>query len=61
MNWRVVTVGLLLVALLVVPLASTAGAQPTQDQVKEAIKKGIEWLAAEQNDDGFWDRYEGAP
>jgi hypothetical protein len=58
MNWRVVTVGLLLVALLVVPLASTAGAQPTQDQVKEAIKKGIEWLAAEQNDDGFWDRYE---
>jgi hypothetical protein len=58
MNWRVVTVGLLLVALVLVPLASTAGAQPTQDQVREAVAKGVAWLAAEQNDDGFWGDYE---
>jgi hypothetical protein len=58
MNWRVVTVGLVLVALLVVPLAGTAGAQPSHDEVKEAIDKGVLWLAQQQNDDGFWERWE---
>jgi hypothetical protein len=56
MNWRVWTVGLVLVALLVVPLAGPVAGQepPTQEEVKAAIAKGVEWLAEQQDDDGFW-------
>jgi hypothetical protein len=58
MNWRVVTVGLLLVVLLVVPLAGTAGAQPGQDEVNAAIANGVEWLAKQQDETGFWGHWE---
>ena len=53
----------LMLSLLVVPLAGTAGAQPaadspTVDEVRRAIAKGIVWLAGQQEDAGYWDRWE---
>ena len=57
MKRKVLTIGLLLVALMV-PLAGPAAAQPTVEQVKDAIAKGVAWLAAQQDPDGFWGDWE---
>lgn len=55
----------LVVSLLVVPLAGTVSAQPTQEEVKAAINKGVAWLLDQQNledpDDpqyGSWEHWE---
>ncbi len=57
MKRRVLTIGLLLVALIV-PLVGTVGAQPGPDEVIAAIAAGVEWLAGEQHDDGYWGDWE---
>ncbi len=65
MKRKVLTIGLVLVALIlslvVVPLAEmagTSGEPPTQEEVKAAIEEGVEWLAGQQDDDGFWGHWE---
>jgi hypothetical protein len=56
MKWRAGAVGLVLVALLLLPLAGPAAGQepPTYEEVKAAIDEGVEWLAEHQDDGGFW-------
>jgi len=55
-----VVLAVLLVSLLVVPLTQTAAANhgPTVEEVRAAIAQGVEWLAAQQDDDGFWGIWE---
>ena len=51
-------IGIFIAAILVIsafaamtPMASAA----TQEEIKDAIDRGIEWLVAQQNDDGSWE------
>ncbi len=50
-------IGIFIAAILAIsafaamsPMASAA----TQEEIKNAIDRGIEWLVAQQNDDGSW-------
>jgi hypothetical protein len=66
MKSKAMTIGLVLAALIVsLMVGPLAGAQPTtvtQEQIDEAVAKGLEWLAGPwdcdpngaQNDDGSW-------
>ena len=46
--------GLLVMAILIGGVASGTYAA-TQDEIEQAITEGIDWLVAEQQDDGSWD------
>jgi hypothetical protein len=58
MKRKILTISLVLATLLALLMAgSPAGAQPTgatKEEIEEAITKGVEWLASQQNDDGSW-------
>jgi hypothetical protein len=45
---------LALVFGLALLLAGTLAAQPTLDEVRESVAKGVAWLAAQQQPDGAW-------
>jgi hypothetical protein len=38
--------------------AVSSSAQPTVDEVRETIEKGVRWLAQQQHTDGYWDYYD---
>ncbi|NIO11538.1 MAG: hypothetical protein GTO40_27370, partial [Deltaproteobacteria bacterium] len=54
------TIGLVLMAFIVsLMIGPMARAQPpSQEEVREAIARGVEWLAQHQNDEGSWGSYE---
>gem|GEM_PF-3122306 len=52
---RVLSVSMMVVAVVLYLIAITAQAAPTQQEIDQAIEKGLAWLAAEQNEDyGYW-------
>jgi hypothetical protein len=62
MNRRASTILLvvacLITSLAVMPAAGANDGAPTPEEVQAAIDKGVEWLAAAQDGDGFWGDWE---
>ncbi len=51
---KVLVIFVMTIFLTFTAMTSLAQAQPTAGQVKNAITKGVDWLAGQQNEDGSW-------
>ncbi|MGD8814494.1 MAG: hypothetical protein PVI78_08455 [Anaerolineales bacterium] len=61
-KWVVLTAVLIGMLLVILPLAGVGGAPladgPSLEEVRAAIAKGVEWLANQQDPNGYWGTWE---